>query len=237
MKMKTMTMPNGALRNLAAPLLLALAVAGCTGSDRFDAFGSARSAVAPAPVQTFTPAPTGRVSTTSLPPVASQALPPLVDGAASPGGLPSSGASGLPPIGSTVPIDPEPPLASVDPPRRPQAEPPEPQRQVIAARPDTTPAQPAAPTRTGVTGNWTAKEATGGNCKVTLSSTPTLDLYKASTAGCQTRELQRVSAWELRGEEIYLYEPGGGVSARLKQAGRTFEGSSAKTGAPVTLSK
>jgi hypothetical protein len=49
--------------------------------------------------------------------------------------------------------------------------------------------------------------------------------------------LQRVSAWELRGDEVYLYEPGGGVAARLKQAGRNFEGSAAKTGAPVSLQK
>jgi hypothetical protein len=88
-----------------------------------------------------------------------------------------------------------------------------------------------------VTGNWTAREAAGGSCRVALSSVPTLDLYKASTAGCQTRELQRVNAWELRGDEVYLYEPGGGVAARLKQAGRSFEGAAARTGAPITLTK
>jgi hypothetical protein len=73
---------------------------------------------------------------------------------------------------------------------------------------------------------------------VLLSSAPALDLYKASTSGCQSRELQRVSAWELRGEEVYLYEPGGAVAARLKQSGsQTFQGAAAKTGAPITLSK
>jgi hypothetical protein len=72
---------------------------------------------------------------------------------------------------------------------------------------------------------------------VTLSSVPTLDLYKASTSGCQTRELKAVNAWELRGEEVYLYEPGGGVAARLKRSGGGFEGSAARTGAPVMLSK
>ncbi len=86
-------------------------------------------------------------------------------------------------------------------------------------------------------GNWSAREASGGNCRVTLSSAPTLDLYKASSSGCQSRELQRISAWELRGDEVYLYEPGGGVAARLKQSGRGFEGAAAKTGAPISLNK
>jgi Protease inhibitor Inh len=88
-----------------------------------------------------------------------------------------------------------------------------------------------------VTGNWTAREAAGRSCKITLSGTPTLDLYKASSSGCQSKELQRVNAWELRGDEVYLYEPGGGIAARLKKAGSNFEGASSKTGAPVTLSK
>jgi hypothetical protein len=88
-----------------------------------------------------------------------------------------------------------------------------------------------------VTGNWTAREAAGGSCRVTLSSVPTLDLYKASTSGCQSRELQRVNAWELRGEEVYLYEQGGGVAARLKQSGRGFEGAAARTGAPISMAK
>jgi hypothetical protein len=49
--------------------------------------------------------------------------------------------------------------------------------------------------------------------------------------------LQRVTAWELRGDEVYLYEPGGGIAARLKKSGSSFEGSASKTGAPLTLSK
>jgi hypothetical protein len=151
----------------------------------------------------------------------------------------------LPPIGSSVPIetpDGGPPRISarpapaIDPDVEPAA--PEPQRAPqVAARPPEPAAPSGPPTRTAVTGNWTAKEAAGGSCRVTLSSAPTLDLYKANSSGCQSRELQRVNAWELRGDEVYLYEPGGGVAARLKQSGRTFEGTSARTGAPITLTK
>jgi hypothetical protein len=218
--------------------LLALVLAGCDTSGRFSDFGG-RQAVAPPPpppprAQTFTPAPTGRVETSTLPPPGGSSNPAL-------GGLPPPGPGGvqatpgLPPIGSSVPIDPEPPRTPRPPPvAEPQQAPPP---QVAARPPEPAPAAPSAPTRTSVTGNWSAREASGGSCRVTLSSTPSLDLYKASSSGCQSRELQRVSAWELRGDEVYLYEPGGGVAARLKQSGRNFEGAAAKTGAPVTLSK
>jgi Protease inhibitor Inh len=216
---------------LAAAAVLSVVLAGCQGSGRFSDFDPAPRPVAqpvrPAPL---TPAPMSPVQSAPLPPVSSQPLPP-------PG-------SGLPPIGSSVPIETpdggQPrvaarPVQPIDP--QPQAEPP-PRPPQVAARPE--PAAPQAsgpPTRTAVTGNWTAREAAGGSCRVTLSSAPTLDLYKANSSGCQSRELQRVNAWELRGDEVYLYEPGGGVAARLKQAGRNFEGSVSRTGAPVTLSK
>jgi len=225
----------------ALVFILGLALTGCESSGRFSDFGGGRQAVAPPRVQTFTPAPTGRVETSSLPPVASNLppaspnpelddLPPRGPGGPSdPPGLPT--AAGPPTIGSD-PRQQRPPEPAISEPR--QAEPPA----RVASRPDFGPPPgPAGPTRTGVTGNWTAREASGGACKVTLSSAPTLDLYKASTSGCQSRELQRISAWELRGDEVYLYEPGGGVAARLKQSGRNFEGAASKTGAPITLSK
>ncbi len=223
----------------------ALLLGACDGSSRFSDFGGARQAVAPPapPAQTFTPAPMGRVDSSPLPPLGGpQVLP--APGAPNPalGGLPSPGPGaptatpGLPPIGSSVPIEPEPPRQPVRPAQTAPEAPVTPPT-VVASRPNPVPAQASAPTRTSVTGNWTAREASGGSCRVTLSSTPTLDLYKASSSGCQSRELQRVSAWELRGDEVYLYEPGGGVAARLKQSGSNFEGSAAKTGAPVSLQK
>ena len=111
------------------------------------------------------------------------------------------------------------------------------QQSASAESPRPQPQESAAPTRSSVTGNWQAREASGANCRVTLSSSPKLDLYSAATSGCQSRDLQRVTAWELRGEEVYLYEPGGAVAARLKAGGRAMSGTLAKTGAPVSLSK
>ena len=225
--------------------LVALALAGCETSGRFSDLGGGRPVAPPPPrEQTFIPAPTSRVETSTLPPVSSLPLPAPSGPNPELGGLPSRGEGvqplpGLPPAGSSVPIDPEPmrpaqrqPEAPI-PPIPPVADP----APRVASRPDPAPAAPSAPSRTSVIGNWSAREATGGNCRVTLSSAPSLDLYKASSSGCQSRELQRISAWELRGDEVYLYEPGGGVAARLKQTGRGYEGAAAKTGAPIALSK
>jgi hypothetical protein len=234
-------------QTIGSTCLLALSLGACESSGRLSDFGGspAQRAVQPSVRQpTFTPAPSVAVQSAPLPPVTSQPLAPPASSNPALGGLPPNGSgvassSGLPPIGSSVPIDAEPvrptPRPATPTVEQPQQAAPAPQ---VALR--TEPASQTAggpPSRTSVTGNWTAKEAAGGSCKMTLSSAPTLDLYKASSSGCQSRELQRVSAWELRGDEIYLYEPGGGVAARLKQAGRTFEGSAAKTGAPISLTK
>lgn len=100
------------------------------------------------------------------------------------------------------------------------------------------PVASAAPSRTSLTGNWALTESAGARCRVTLSSAPKLDLYGAGTNGCQAKELQRVNAWELNGAEVILYEPGGGVVARLRQVGEgTFTGVSTRSGAPVSMSK
>ncbi len=227
-------MRNWTISRMTGVAGLTLLLAACQGSGRFSDFGGGPRPVASAPVRPapLTPAPSSPVQSAPLPPVTSQPLPP-------PGG-------GLPPAGSSLPIDTpdggeprpsaRPPQQAIDPP--PQQATPEPPRQPqVAARPEPAPPQPAAPTRTSVTGNWSAREASGTACRVTLTSAPTLDLYRANTSGCQSRELQRVNAWELRGEEIYLYEAGGGVAARLRQSGRNFEGAAARTGAPITLSK
>jgi hypothetical protein len=99
------------------------------------------------------------------------------------------------------------------------------------------PAAIAAPTRSSVVGGWTAREATGTSCRVQLSSSPALDLYKASTAGCANKDLARVTAWDYRDGEVYLYQPGGTVAARLRSAGGAMQGALAKSGAPLSLSR
>lgn len=110
----------------------------------------------------------------------------------------------------------------------------------VVAEPVTPPPAPPPVVTTGraaVVGGWDARDATGATCRVTLSSTPSLDLYKASTSGCQNKELGRVSAWDYRDGEVYLYQPGGSVAARLRQGGAGLDGALTKSGASLALNR
>ena len=92
--------------------------------------------------------------------------------------------------------------------------------------------------RDGVIGNWTAREATGGSCRVQLSSSPTLDLYRANATGCANKDLQKVTAWDYREGEVYLYQPGGTVAARMRvNDGASLSGSIARSGAGLAMSR
>jgi hypothetical protein len=153
-------------------------------------------------------------------PVVSQPLPPP-PGASGP----VASAEPLPPIGSPAPG----PIVS-DVPLMPSS----PQPVETLGSPQA--AAVAAPGRAGVVGGWNARDASG-SCRVQLSSSPALDLYKASAAGCQNRDLARVTAWDFRDGEVYLYQPGGAVAARLRPSGGAMSGALAKSGAPLTLER
>lgn len=114
-------------------------------------------------------------------------------------------------------------------------------RPVETMTPSAAPAAPvAAPTgnsRSASIGAWTAQEASGTSCRVQLSSAPALDLYKATANGCSNKDLARVTAWDFRDGEVYLYQPGGAVAARLRSSSGALQGVLAKSGAPLTLSR
>lgn len=209
--------------------LLATMLGACESSSRLgsllpdDPFRPAPRAnpQAPAPL---TPAPSSEVESSALPPPpgasTTTALPPP--------GAPAPGAPTTPGVGTA-------PGVSLGAPQTPPGAAPAASR--VATAP-TSAAPAAAPSRTGLVGNWSVSEAAGASCRITLSSAPKLDLYGAGTSGCQNKELQRVNAWELSGSEVILYEPGGGVVARLRQAGgQNYAGATAKSGAPVSISK
>lgn len=111
----------------------------------------------------------------------------------------------------------------------------------IAALPNVTPSTPAVPqqpaSRFSMVGGWTARDATGASCRVVLSSSPTLDLYRASTSGCTNKDLAKISAWDYRDGEIYLYQSGGTMAARLRGQGSNMNGALTKSGAPVSMSR
>jgi hypothetical protein len=98
-------------------------------------------------------------------------------------------------------------------------------------------AAPAPATRTAMVGNWTVREASGGSCRVQLSSTPALDLYRASASGCSNQDLSRVNAWDFRDGEVYLYQTGGSVAARLRGSSGSLSGVLARSGAPVSMGR
>jgi hypothetical protein len=101
------------------------------------------------------------------------------------------------------------------------------------------PASPPVVTtgRSTLVGSWTAKDASGATCRVQLSSSPALDLYRANAASCTNKDLSRVNAWDYRDGEVYLYQSGGTVAARLRGSGGSLDGVLAKSGAPLTLAR
>jgi hypothetical protein len=108
----------------------------------------------------------------------------------------------------------------------------------IAALPPAAAPAPAAPaSRTSMVGGWTIRDASGGSCRVQLSSAPALDLYRASATGCSNQDLSKVNAWDYRDGEVYLYQTGGAVTARLRGSSSSLSGVLAKSGAPLTLAR
>lgn len=207
------------LMPVAAMAGVALALGGC-GSTRFGGPVSTASAARPVPAYNA-PAPAPEpVPAMPSGPVTSEPLPPL-PGAPAP----------------IISVAPGPGLASADVPVMPgrprpietlQPAPPQAPVQVANAAPSS---------RSAVFGSWTAREASGTSCRVQLSSAPALDLYKASASGCGNRDLARVTAWDFREGEVYLYQPGGSVAARLRTSGTGMDGVLAKSGAPLAMSR
>ncbi len=85
-------------------------------------------------------------------------------------------------------------------------------------------------------GNWSA-QTSGGSCRIQLSSSPALDLYRASASGCSNQDLSRVNAWDYRDGEVYLYQTGGAVAARLRGSSSSLSGALARSGAPLSMGR
>jgi Protease inhibitor Inh len=88
---------------------------------------------------------------------------------------------------------------------------------------------------TSLTGQWTAQES-GRSCHLNLSSTPALDLYKASAADCGNDALRNVNSWVHREKTLVLYARGR-VTARLREDGDAFSGALEDTKTPIRISR
>ena len=114
--------------------------------------------------------------------------------------------------------------------------PPAPPPPTIGGPAPTPAAAPAPSSRTAMVGNWSV-QTSGGSCRIQLSSSPALDLYRASASGCSNQDLSKVNAWDYRDGEVYLYQTGGAVAARLRGSSASLSGVLAKSGAPLSLSR
>jgi hypothetical protein len=61
-------------------------------------------------------------------------------------------------------------------------------------------------------GTWKARDAENRTCNVQLSSSPALDLYKASAKGCRNTHLESVNAWSFGDNKIQLFARGNTVA-------------------------
>ncbi len=219
----------------ALSLLPLLALTACAGSQRFVGGGSAQPSYSQPPLQSAPPI--------SSAPVISEPLPP-------PGGYPV--ASAPPPGSGALPPPQDPffnpnagapaPTPAPPPPAQPAEVPTlrggSGQVATLGSGSGSGSARGPVSSRDGLIGNWTAKEATGGSCRVQLSSAPSLDLYRANASGCANRDLQKVNAWDYRDGEVYLYQQGGGVVARLRASdGSAMNGAVTKSGASLSLNR
>ena len=74
---------------------------------------------------------------------------------------------------------------------------------------------PAGSSRSSAIGGWTAREA----------------------SGCANKDLARITAWDFKEGEVYLYQPGGAVAARLRAGDGGLNGVLSKSGAPLALTR
>lgn len=221
----------------AALVLCSVVLAGCTSSSRFGDTGGGSGgwgrspAVARAEVQPqIRPAPSDDIipggQPGGAPAIESQEIaPPSVSGRSDSG----------PPAVDTA-------LAPSRPSEQPQIMQPEPPRPGTAS-PSPPPVVSALPRQeraasgpTSIAGTWTVTDA-GDRCRITLTSTPLFEFYRASPQNCRAPSLARINAWEQRGSEIVLLQPGGRVAARLSPQGGGAYGGATATGAPVSMAR
>jgi hypothetical protein len=90
--------------------------------------------------------------------------------------------------------------------------------------------------RTDLLGGWTVSAA-GESCQLFMTLTTWAGGYRASTRGCTSADLQTVSAWNMEGGQVQLFNDAGTTVARLYPASRTqFNGQTAG-GGPITVSR
>lgn len=137
---------------------------------------------------------------------------------------------GAPAPGAAQPLDPNAPPGTPGAPVA--APPPAAPVKVAEAAPDK--GQPVG--RTELLGGW--RIASGSDsCQLFMNLTAWAGGYRAISKGCNSIELQKISAWELQGRQVTLKGSDGGVVATLNSAGgEKFTGTTASK-LPISLSR
>jgi hypothetical protein len=90
--------------------------------------------------------------------------------------------------------------------------------------------------RTDLLGGWTISAA-GDSCQLFMTLTTWAGGYRASTRGCTNAALQTISAWNMDGGQVQLFNDAGTTLARLYPASKTLFNGQTEGGGPVTVSR
>jgi hypothetical protein len=90
--------------------------------------------------------------------------------------------------------------------------------------------------RTDLLGGW--KLSSGGdNCQLFMTLTTWSGGYRATTRGCSSAELQKISAWDLQGKQVSLKAADGTTVATLYSAGAERFGGQTSARSSVTINR
>ena len=90
--------------------------------------------------------------------------------------------------------------------------------------------------RTDLLGGWTISSA-GNSCQLFMTLTTWAGGYRASTRGCANAALATISAWNMDGGQVQLFNDAGTTIARLYPASKTLFNGQTEGGGPVTVSR
>lgn len=90
--------------------------------------------------------------------------------------------------------------------------------------------------RTDLLGSW-KMTSSSDSCQLSMSLTAWAGGYRASSRGCSSPDLQKISAWELSGKQVTLKGSDGSVAATLTSAGPERFSGSTSSRQPVALSR
>jgi hypothetical protein len=190
--------------------LVALTAAGCGRiglNDPLIGGGTSQTNYEPLPA-----APAAPVTTSMLPP------PPMVTAPTVATGTPIDPLQSQQPAASTgagIPI------ASANPPK--------------PAEPIATDKAPAIG-RGELAGGWRITSG-ADNCQLFITLTSWSGGYRASTKGCNSAEMQRISAWDISGKQVLLKSGDGAIVATLTGAGQEKFAGTTTSKQSVTLSR